>query len=1038
MRVLTNKLRVLGRIALVCLLSACGGGSGGGRDVAVDASQAASAGLAHVLAAPSGSRANSPATSLTNAGASAPTGNGVYAYGPTTAFPYMSNRSTNYWVDVLFAPAPAQVTAYSLWPASAKPVVPTNDWGTASVNVGMRFKSDVSGYISAIRFYKGSNNTGTHVGALWTVNGQPLATATFTNETASGWQQVNFDTPVAIAANTEYVASYLAPQGGYAVDQLAFTGSGVDNAPLHALQDGVTTPGSPAGPTGNGVYAYGPTTAFPYMSNRACNYWVDVVFTTTPPPQRLASLWPQSATPVVPTNDWGQSSVNLGVRFKSDVDGSITGIRFYKGAFNTGTHVGALWTIGGQQLATATFTNETASGWQQVNFDTPVAISANTEYVASYLAPEGGYAVDQLYFTGSGVDSPPLHAFQDGASLAAPTITPLYDATTALEPATVVDTGTAIVTRFSDRARDRHARESQYQSYDHYLSWYWEQRTITVEITDKVAKGGTDVVFNIYTLKDLGRPEFRAFYRGVTTVAEYSTNLSMTRVGTGTNPYQYTTTLRTNSKEGRPIAPGDRMELEVSQFIQTPDHGRSNYYGTAVLYVVGQGGLVPWEGRGANLDSFPMAQTGWTAGTATLPYQYSNEPLERFKEMSGNMAPGSAQAFMLGRRLHHTDFATGVHSEFPNDNPVYTEQVGKLGPQFYAPSCVACHLNNGRAIPPGPGTKIVNAVTKIGTSTGAPDPDLGSSLQPFRTGGVGEGSISIASYSFINGTYGDGTPYQLRRPNYAFEGKTPTNFSVRNTPALVGMGLLEAVPESQIMALADPNDANGDGISGRVQTVVDPQTGQLRLGRFGWKAGKARISHQIASALNSDMGVTTSIFQQPDCGSAQSGCGAAGVKLNDADLANWVRYVSLLGVAARRNLTDAQALQGETLFASAGCSACHVATLTTSAQHPFAELRSQTIHPYTDLLLHDMGSGLADNLGEGNASGAEWRTTPLWSIGLAPGAAGGLEAYLHDGRARDLNEAILWHGGEAEAAKENFRNMSSSLRAALLKFLQSL
>ena len=327
---------------------------------------------------------------------------------------------------------------------------------------------------------------------------------------------------------------------------------------------------------------------------------------------------------------------------------------------------------------------------------------------------------------------------------------------------------------------------------------------------------------------------------------------------------------------------------------------------------------------------------------------------------------------------------------------------------------------------------------QVGTATGAPDSRLGSSLQPLSTTGAAEGSVRIGSYTVVNGTYGDGTPYELRKPNYLFTGPTPTNFSVRNTPSLVGLGLLEAVPETTIMALADPNDSNADGISGRTQTVIDPQTGQTRLGRFGWKAGQARISHQVASALNADMGVTNTIFPKPDCGSAQTGCGTTGAKLNDVDLANMVRYVSLLGVAARRSLTDAQALQGETLFASAGCASCHAATLTTSAQHPFAELRSQTIRPYTDMLLHDMGAGLADNLPEANASGAEWRTAPLWSIGLAPGAAGGEEAYLHDGRARNLSEAILWHGGEAEAAKENFRNMSSTLRAALLKFIQSL
>jgi CxxC motif-containing protein (DUF1111 family) len=425
-------------------------------------------------------------------------------------------------------------------------------------------------------------------------------------------------------------------------------------------------------------------------------------------------------------------------------------------------------------------------------------------------------------------------------------------------------------------------------------------------------------------------------------------------------------------------------------------------------------------------------------GLTTLPYQYSNEPLHRFKQLPGLTAAISAQPFMLGRRLHHTNFQTGVHSEFPTENPVYTEQVGKLGPQFYTTRCVDCHVNNGRAIPPGLNTTIANAVTKVGTATGAPDPQLGSSLQPFNTGGAGEGSISISSYTFINGNYGDSTPYQLRKPNYTFVGPVPGNFSVRNTMPLVGLGLLEAVPEDAITAMADPGDSNADGVSGRAQTLTDPETGQTRLGRFGWKAGKARLSHQVASALNADMGVTTAIFPQPDCGSAQSGCGTPGVELNAADLDNLVRYVALLGVAARRNLNDAEALQGETLFSSAGCAGCHAPTLATSAHHPFAELRNQTIRPYTDLLLHDMGPELADNLPEADASGAEWRTPPLWSIGLTAGVSGGQEAYLHDGRARNLSEAVLWHGGEAEAAKEAFRTMTSTQRAALLKFIQSL
>jgi len=253
----------------------------------------------------------------------------------------------------------------------------------------------------------------------------------------------------------------------------------------------------------------------------------------------------------------------------------------------------------------------------------------------------------------------------------------------------------------------------------------------------------------------------------------------------------------------------------------------------------------------------------------------------------------------------------------------------------------------------------------------------------------------------------------LQKPNYTFSSYTPAFYSIRIAPQLVGMGLLEAVGETTIEALADPSDSDSDGISGRFSTVTDPETGLLRLGRFGYKASKDSVRHQIAGALNADMGVTTTVFPVLD-GDTSSGP----VELAEGDLNNWTTYISVLGVAARRNLTDAQALQGQALFNSASCWKCHTPTLTTSPFHPMAELRNQTIHPYTDLLLHDMGAGLADNMGEGNATGAEWRTPPLWSIGFTPGVSRTGEAYLHDGRARTLEEAILWHSGEAQTARE--------------------
>ncbi len=628
-------------------------------------------------------------------------------------------------------------------------------------------------------------------------------------------------------------------------------------------------------------------------------------------------------------------------------------------------------------------------------------------------------------------------------------IVDLFNGNTVLEPETTLSTPTALITYLADRARDRHARESEFHIYDHYLSWYWEQRVANIEIIDHVAKGGSDIVFNYVTQAQLNPAEFRTFFRGITTVAEYQNNQTATLVSTnastipGETDFHYTATINANAQFNRALQIGDRVEIEISQFLLAPRNGRANYYGTVLLYIVGKG-IVPWaEGKDVgfnggivaninqSLDSYPLSTNAWLGGLTTLPYQYSAEPEHRFKELAGNISPTNGHLFMLGRRLHHTDFGDGSHTE--PDNPVFTEQIGKLGPKFINRSCVACHVNNGRALPPVIGAPMFESVVKVGSdANGTRHPTLGSVLQPQITSGSPEGSATISSYTTVNGQYGDGTPYTLQKPNYTFSGTTPAFFSVRIAPQLVGMGLLEAVSENTIQALADPNDADQDGISGRIQTIVDPETGQQRLGRFGYKGGKARVSHQIAGAYNTDMGVTSPIFPVLDDGTSNS---VPEVNLDDIDKLN--RYVTLLGVGARRNLNDPQSISGEQLFASANCVKCHTATLTTSPYHPMTELRNQVIHPYTDLLLHDLGAGLADNMGEGVATGSEWRTSPLWSIGLTAGVSGG-EAYLHDGRARSLEEAILWHGGEAEASKEVFRNMSASDRAALIKFLKSL
>ena len=293
----------------------------------------------------------------------------------------------------------------SIWSSSASPQN-ANENDNQPVEVGVRFSSDVDGYVTGLKFYKGSGNTGTHIGHLWDSAGNLLATATFTGETAAGWQQVNFSTPVAITAGTTYVASYLAPNGHYADDQNYFT-SQYNSGSLHV-------------PANGGVYAYGGTGSFPTQVWNASNYWVDVVFSTqsqnaTPTTAAAgpnATIWANTSVPTVASEN-DSSSVQVGVKFSSDVNGYITGLRFYKASANTGTHVGNLWTSTGTLLATATFTGETATGWQQVNFSTPVAITAGTTYVASYLAPNGYYADDQNYFT-SQYNSGSLHVPANG------------------------------------------------------------------------------------------------------------------------------------------------------------------------------------------------------------------------------------------------------------------------------------------------------------------------------------------------------------------------------------------------------------------------------------------------------------------------------------------------------------------------------------------------------------------------------------------------------------------------------------------------
>jgi CxxC motif-containing protein (DUF1111 family) len=400
-------------------------------------------------------------------------------------------------------------------------------------------------------------------------------------------------------------------------------------------------------------------------------------------------------------------------------------------------------------------------------------------------------------------------------------------------------------------------------------------------------------------------------------------------------------------------------------------------------------------------------------------------------------APGLGAAeierFFAGQRLFNTAFVKA---------PSAVSELAGLGPTFNRPACGACHARDGRGAPPaGPGEALMQSIVRLGP----PHPAYGEQLNDRAIEGVPAEGRALIAWQESAGRYDDGTPYRLRRPVVRFErlafGKlAPETASLRVAPQLVGMGLLNAVPMADILALAEANKANPDGVRGTARLVAAPGAAERVLGRFGWRAAEPSLRHQIAAAFIADMGLTTALHPDKNCPPVQRACRAADPgrrpNIDEAQLDAIEFYLRALAVPERRDVEKPEVRQGERLFLALGCAACHRPSLATGA-HPVAALAHQTIHPFTDLLLHDMGDGLADQAREGEVSGRFWRTAPLWGLGLVP-SVNGHEFYLHDGRARGLAEAILWHGGEAEAAKRRFRALARAEREALIAFLRSL
>lgn len=454
--------------------------------------------------------------------------------------------------------------------------------------------------------------------------------------------------------------------------------------------------------------------------------------------------------------------------------------------------------------------------------------------------------------------------------------------------------------------------------------------------------------------------------------------------------------------------------------------------------------------------SAPEAFEAKSGGAATVR---ARDSADAFSQFSANMPFGREMDFKLGNALFRKTWVA---------SPASTKASDGLGPLYNARACQDCHLKDGRGHPPeGPEDGRVSMFLRLSVPGGispegikdwlasSPEPTYGGQLQDLAAPGQrAEGKMEI-SYSEQSVTLADGSMVLLRAPAYSVTNlaygpmATDMQLSARVAPQMIGLGLLEAIPAADILAHEDPDDANGDGISGRAQIVPSVQFGVPMLGRFGLKAGAPTVREQSASAFAGDMGLSNPLHPNPwgDCQNRQVACIGGphgqepdirdGLEVDAASLDLVTFYSQNLAVLERRQPDALDVLRGKAIFYSLNCTGCHRPKHVTHRLKDQSEQSFQLIWPYSDLLLHDMGPGLADNRPEGRATGSEWRTPPLWGIGLTAKVSGHTQ-FLHDGRARNLLEAILWHGGEAQAARDAVVALPTPDRQALIAFLESL